>query len=294
LEAGQRLRISGDVVRQELEGDKAVQPGVFGLVDDAHAAATDLLNNAVVRDGPADHWRSMLLVVKPASQRTYKFDGLAVDGECHRLSSTIRRGRGWPASADTPSTSIFIHLSVSGGNGDMKSTVALLVLSLSFHAYAQDPKPATLRSVLLEQLRTTHSEKDWFVPIDVAVEGLTAEQATWKDGSGNHSVGQLTNHLLFWNRQELAKFEGEPKEKFSGNNDETFNNFDAKKWNDTVKQLDQVMTELENLVETADDKQLQAWASEIAHIGTHNAYHVGQMIFVRKLQGSWNPEKGVK
>ena len=48
------------------------------------------------------------------------------------------------------------------------------------------------------------------------------------------------------------------------------------------------------LVETADDKKLQTWASEIAHIGTHNAYHVGQMIIVRKLQGSWNPEKGVK
>ena len=139
-----------------------------------------------------------------------------------------------------------------------------------------------------------HNEKDWFVPINVAVEGLTAEQASWKNGSGNHSVGQLTNHLLFWNGRELAKLKGEPVPKFSGNNDETFTNFDSKKWNDTVKQLDQVMTELEKLVETVDDKKLQAWASEIAHIGTHNAYHVGQIIFVRKLQGSWNPEKGVK
>ena len=174
----------------------------------------------------------------------------------------------------------------------MKTIVAFLVLSLSFHAYAQNP--ATLRSILLEQLRTTHNEKDWFVPITVAVEGLTAEQASWKNGSGNHSVGQLTNHLLFWNGRELAKFKGEPEQKFSGNNDKTFTNFDSKKWNDTVKQLDQVMTELEKLVETVDDKKLQAWASEIAHIGTHNAYHVGQIIFVRKLQGSWNPEKGVK
>jgi uncharacterized damage-inducible protein DinB len=176
----------------------------------------------------------------------------------------------------------------------MKSFVAFLVTALSLSAYGQTPKPVTLRTILLEQLRTTHNEKDWFVPIDVAVEGITAEQASWKDGSGNHSVGQLTNHLLFWNRRELAKFKGEPEEKFSGNNDETFTNFDSKKWNDMAKQLDQVMTELEKLVETVDDKKLQAWASEIAHIGTHNAYHVGQIIFVRKLQGSWNPEKGVK
>ena len=176
----------------------------------------------------------------------------------------------------------------------MKTIVAFLVLSLSFHASAQNPKPATLRSILLEQLRTTHNEKDWFVPISVAVEGLTAEQASWKDGSGNHSVGQLSNHLLFWNKRELLKFKGEPEEKFSGNNDETFNNFDSKKWSDTVKQLDQVMIELEKLVETVDDNKLQALASEIAHIGTHNSYHVGQIIFVRKLQGSWNPDKGVK
>jgi uncharacterized damage-inducible protein DinB len=176
----------------------------------------------------------------------------------------------------------------------MKSFVAFLVTALSLSAYGQTPKPVTLRTILLEQLRTTHNEKDWFVPIDVAVEGITAEQASWKDGSGNHSVGQLTNHLLFWNRRELAKFKGEPEEKYSGNTDETFNNFDSKKWQDTVKQLDQVMSELEKLVETADDKKLQAWASEIARIGTHNAYHVGQIIFVRRLQGSWNPEKGVK
>ena len=39
----------------------------------------------------------------------------------------------------------------------MKTIVAFLVLSLSFHAYAQNPKPATLHSILLEQLRTTHN-----------------------------------------------------------------------------------------------------------------------------------------
>jgi len=176
----------------------------------------------------------------------------------------------------------------------MKKLIFSVLLLLSFCANGQTSKPVTLRSILLEQLRTTHTEKDWFVTIDGAVEGLTVEQASWKDGSGNHSVGQLTNHLLFWNRRELAKFKGEPEQKYSGNNDETFNNFDAKKWTDTVKQLDEVMSQLEKLVETADDKKLEGWASEIAHIGTHNAYHVGQMIFVRKLQGSWNPEKGVK
>ncbi|MEP6937737.1 MAG: hypothetical protein ABI871_06680, partial [Chthoniobacterales bacterium] len=29
-------------------------------------------------------------------------------------------------------------------------------------------------------------------------------------------------------------------------------------------------------------------------ISTHNAYHTGQILYVRKLQGSWNPANGVK
>jgi uncharacterized damage-inducible protein DinB len=176
----------------------------------------------------------------------------------------------------------------------MKVLLGLLVVMLSIPVFAQNSQPLTLRSILLEQLKTTHNVKDWFVPISVAVDGLTPEQVNWKDGKGNHSVGQLTYHLLFWNKRELAKFKGEPLEKFDGNNDETFDNFDSKKWAETVKQLDQVMTDLEKFVETADEKTLQADASEIAHIGTHNAYHIGQMIFVRKLQGAWDPDKGVK
>jgi hypothetical protein len=33
----------------------AMQPGVFGLVNDTHAAAAQFLDDAVVRDGLADH-----------------------------------------------------------------------------------------------------------------------------------------------------------------------------------------------------------------------------------------------
>ena len=157
----------------------------------------------------------------------------------------------------------------------MKTFFAILLLSMCCFAQSQPQKPMNLREVLLEQLRTTHNAKDWFV-------------------DANTAVAQLANHLVFWNRQELAKFKGETPEKFSGNNDETFNAFDAAKWTATVQQLDQVMKDWEAAVSSADDKKLSEWASTIAHIGTHNAYHVGQIVFVRKSQGSWDPEKGVK
>jgi len=49
LETGENLRIAGDGVGKEFESDKTMQAGVFGFVDYAHAAAAELLDDAVVR-----------------------------------------------------------------------------------------------------------------------------------------------------------------------------------------------------------------------------------------------------
>jgi len=173
------------------------------------------------------------------------------------------------------------------------SSILMLMFSLPCSAQTQ-PQPATLRSLLLHELHTTHDKADWFVPINVAVDGLTVEQARWQPPAAAHSAGQLTYHLLYWNRRNLITLQGGTQEKFSGDNDETFMKFDDKQWTDTVHQLDKVMTDLEKLVESADEQKLAQWAPTIANICTHNAYHVGQIVYVRKLQGSWNPEKGVK
>lgn len=181
----------------------------------------------------------------------------------------------------------------------MKALFILLGLVLAVPTFAQDQskekkEPATLKSILLEQMRSTHNKAEWFVPVNTAVDGLTAEQAAWTDGKGNHSVGQLTYHLWFWDMEQLAKFKGEPPVKFSGKNDDTFNDYDPKKWEQTVKDLDQVLTEWEKAIEAAPDSKVAEFASAIAHIGAHNAYHIGEIVMVRKEQGSWNPEKGVK
>jgi uncharacterized damage-inducible protein DinB len=180
-----------------------------------------------------------------------------------------------------------------------------LLLLLSPVVLAQTPaakpaKPApTLRSILLEQLRSTHTKAEWFVPVNTAVADLTPEQAKWvppeaEGKSGEHSVGQLANHLVYWNERALTQLRGEKPAAFDGNNDETFNTFDAASWAATVKRLDAVMTGLEDWVKHANRAKLNAAASTIAHIGTHNAYHTGQILYVRKLQGSWNPANGVK
>ena len=167
--------------------------------------------------------------------------------------------------------------------------VLMLFIVSTFHASAQ-----SLKSVLLNQVKTTHNKEDWFVPVNVALKGVTAEQAVWRDGSENHSIGQLANHLLFWNERQIKVFKGEKLVPFNGNNDETFNAFTKDQWTQTLKKLDDILLELEKIIENADEASLKSWAETIGNISTHNAYHTGQIIFVRKLQGSWKPEKGAK
>ncbi len=78
------------------------------------------------------------------------------------------------------------------------------MLSASVTMAQSNPAP-TFKAVLLEQLKTTHNQEDWFVPVKSAIAGLTLEQAAWKDETDNHSTAQLVNYLIFWNQQQQAE-----------------------------------------------------------------------------------------
>ena len=46
-----------DIVGKKFKRDKSAEGDVFGLINYAHAAATELLDDAVVRDSTPDHAR---------------------------------------------------------------------------------------------------------------------------------------------------------------------------------------------------------------------------------------------
>jgi len=56
----ERLRVLGQIVGKELEGNKTSEARIFGFVDHPHTAAAQLLDDAIVRDGLADHCSRML------------------------------------------------------------------------------------------------------------------------------------------------------------------------------------------------------------------------------------------
>jgi uncharacterized damage-inducible protein DinB len=163
-----------------------------------------------------------------------------------------------------------------------------------------------LNELLLEQMHSCHDQSGWFVSLNNALLSLTAEQAAWKDGSTNNSIWQLVNHLIFWNENYLNRFRGKPNQEFKGTNDATFEGEKTsgtdEEWRKTVEKLNSVFVEWENEVKNISQEKLkqpakknetEPWASYIAAVNTHTAYHTGQIVTLRKLQGSWNPEQGV-
>jgi hypothetical protein len=59
--AFERLRVSRQFVGQKLEGDEPAKLGVLSLIDHTHAATTKLLDDAIVRNGLVNQWRSLAL-----------------------------------------------------------------------------------------------------------------------------------------------------------------------------------------------------------------------------------------
>src|SRR5260370_22350939 len=54
-ETFQCLRVLRYIVGEKFKGDKSAKGDVLGLVNHAHAAAAEFLDDAVVRDGAPDH-----------------------------------------------------------------------------------------------------------------------------------------------------------------------------------------------------------------------------------------------
>jgi uncharacterized damage-inducible protein DinB len=162
----------------------------------------------------------------------------------------------------------------------------------------------TMMETLLKQFDSCYNTNGWFVAVRNAIDGVNAEQAAWKpEGSGN-SIWESLTHLTYYNNAYLQRWKGIEFEYDVADNDETFRSGEAAEgaWRAEVEKFDAVMTEWRTLIEQADESKFsepvptntsRMWADLIADVNAHNAYHGGQILLLRKLQGAWNPAKGV-
>ncbi|MDQ3062320.1 MAG: DinB family protein [Acidobacteriota bacterium] len=163
----------------------------------------------------------------------------------------------------------------------------------------------TTKETLLEQFAACYDENGWFVALKNAVKNLTAEQAVWKPENLDNSIWEIVRHLNFYNEAYLKRFKGMTVDYSGTENSETFAGAETvseEAWQSEIEKFHSIMTEWRSLLEVAESGKFDepvsetnesAWSSLIAHVNAHNAHHGGQIVVLRKLQGSWDANQGV-
>ena len=156
------------------------------------------------------------------------------------------------------------------------------------------------KALLAAQFAACTNVPNWFVTLEQAIRGLNANQAIWNDTEDANSIWSIVYHLTFWNERYLARFNGYPTTDQVENNDITFQISDVavteENWADAVNRLMSSLLNWQDAIIQADDAKLDSpviegkegeWWETIANIAIHNAYHIGQIVDIRKRQGSW-------
>ncbi|RLQ92305.1 DinB family protein [Falsibacillus albus] len=150
--------------------------------------------------------------------------------------------------------------------------------------------------LLINGLDSTYDKESWYAPLKDSIEGLTAEQARWKPaGDAAKSIWENLNHLLYYKERLAANLEGEDWP-YNLSGDENFHftepTNDDHAWAKVVERVDKAHHRLKEILnktsaEELDQKSLDA---KLVDIFLHEAYHTGQIMQIRKLQGAW-PEQ---
>lgn len=137
-----------------------------------------------------------------------------------------------------------------------------------------------------------------FVTPAHALANLSANEIKARPCGAPHSIYEELWHMRFWQRLILSVIRGEPVT-YTGRVAEGWPEdneaLTEEAWGDLVAEF---LTDLEEAAALAGSPRLTEVVKEktvrehLESIAGHNAYHVGQVVFLRQLQGLWPPPSG--
>ncbi len=157
----------------------------------------------------------------------------------------------------------------------------------------------TVKDLLSSHLEDTFAKEGWHPPLATAVWGLSAEQAAWKPGPERHSIGQIVRHVIRWKRGVLRALAGDPPD-FERMTAEDWPEAagDQGAWEADVRALHDIYAEFRQHLDVLGDEGVQravlsyrqssqpaVIARRLLNAFTHDAYHTGQIQYLRALQG---------
>ncbi|MED1864331.1 DinB family protein [Fictibacillus nanhaiensis] len=145
---------------------------------------------------------------------------------------------------------------------------------------------------LVNVLDSTFDKESWYAPLKASMEGLTAKQASWKPpGEATKSIWENVNHLIYYKERLVATLENREWKRIDGNDTFFITKVteDDDDWNLTIERADNVHNKLKDLLikMSSEDFKENGLESDLIDIFLHDAYHTGQIMLLRKMQGSW-------
>ncbi|NOV02143.1 DinB family protein [Paenibacillus planticolens] len=152
--------------------------------------------------------------------------------------------------------------------------------------------------LLLHGWDSCYEKEDWYPPLTDALKGLTVEQANWRP-AGEHvnTIWETVHHLIFYKERLLYRMTGQETEYPDSTNDDTFvvEDSSSEAWEETLARLQAVHQGIRERMARWEESDFEhiypnrmhpsgSWVNSLI---LHDAYHTGQIMLIRKLQGSW-------
>jgi uncharacterized damage-inducible protein DinB len=150
------------------------------------------------------------------------------------------------------------------------------------------------KDVLIQAWQIANEKESWFAPVRKALENVDVAQASWKPEGieGFNSIQEITHHLLYYKSRFLSRLTGSEFESVT-DNEATFVTSSSRNWEEIRDTLFDTNTQILEYLLTLYDSDLDALkpkaaiGQQVLDLATHDTYHAGQIVLIRKLQGKW-------
>lgn len=154
------------------------------------------------------------------------------------------------------------------------------------------------KELLVKNWEFTYEQEDWFPPLRDALAGVNAVQASWHPaGEAANTIWENVSHLLYFKERLLHRLSGTEFPLSAETNDDTFTPSggpdDEEAWQATKQRMENVHRQIREKLASLGEEELDQGlptipaAQSIMSIILHDAFHTGQIVQLRKLQGSW-------
>ena len=150
-----------------------------------------------------------------------------------------------------------------------------------------------IKELLVDQFLANANDPSWYLPFADAVIDVSEKEAFWKPTEGSHCIAEIVQHLIYWNKTWQTRYQNSDVKAVPSidNNDKSFVVPENKTFQELKERLLSVLLQWEKIL-TDDQLERNAdgfpvpakWYDLLGNAITHNAYHIGQIVYIQKLQ----------